>query len=111
MTGYLLNTDGSVEPCSGKLHEEGDRNLSALYEALGCSMVERVVVEGGELWADEEGLFKQPLVLNPTATAICRGGQIVGRVYLRVRKGFTLNRAGEIVRARTDGSPTKGLPV
>jgi len=41
----------------------GDTHLKALYEAIGCDMVERVVLDASgaaaELYIDEEGLLRQ----------------------------------------------------
>ncbi len=52
-----------------------------LYELMGCTMVQRRISPDGRLpggcWIDEEGKFKRPRFINPTATVICEE-QIVG---------------------------------
>lgn len=98
MTGWIITPEGVITPVSDKLHE-GD-SFRALYEALGCSLVERYPTKHGELWMDEEGMYKPDAQINPIASAMVAGG-IVGTVYLRLRKGFTLKPDGSVIKEST----------
>jgi hypothetical protein len=73
----LLRTDGTtsaVRPTNGK-----DYGLEELYTLLGCEIVEviRTAIPGVVLICDEEGLYKNPPLLNAQAS-ILAGQQIVG---------------------------------
>lgn len=58
--------------------------LPAMYDAIGCSIVERIectVIPRSCLWVDEEGRMRSDVVLNVRAS-ILAGREIVGDVVL-----------------------------
>lgn len=62
--------------------EGKELKLADLYPIIGngCHTVERVLLSKGvELWVDEEGLLKQPLVINPIATFLYQHSYATGR--------------------------------
>ena len=98
MQGYILKTDGTVEPAAEKL------DLQGMYKAIGngCHIVERVQLKHCEIWCDEEGLINTPRMINPIATNLYQAEHgpevgIVGNAYVRVKKGYALD-GGRIVR-------------
>ena len=109
MTGWILKTDGTVESVSDKLHQQQQGgSLKALYAALGCHIVERVVAPWGEFWCDEEGMFKQPPIVNEFATQIywetfphVQGQPLMGDVFIRVKTSCTKGkRLTEVLEIR-----------
>lgn len=86
MQVLLVETNGSVTPLGTK-----KLSLRQLYAAIGCDMVELVRFPWGGMWADEEGLLKEPRLINTLATRLMQdvyGPEtgIVGNVVLYVRK-------------------------
>lgn len=95
--GYLLGTDGSVKDAAPKL------SLAEMYKAIGCSTVQPIDLNHGEMWLDEEGKMHD-LEPNRLATSLFQAKYgaidfIVGNVYLRVHHGWVFNGT-EIVKAR-----------
>ena len=73
VTAARLAPDGALRvvplPADGEL-------LPALYEAIGCRLVEAVRLSGSlTMWLDEEGMYADPAVVNVPATRIagCSG--------------------------------------
>lgn len=57
--------------------------LPALYEAIGCRLVEVVTLsESVTMWLDEEGLFADPVTVNLPATRIARAFGITGQWFV-----------------------------
>lgn len=86
MQVLLVETSGTVTPLGTK-----ELTLEQLYEAIGCDMVELVRFPWGDMWADEEGLLKEPRIINIPATRLMQDAYgpatgIVGNVVLYVRK-------------------------
>ncbi len=53
--------------------EGKELKLSECYPIIGCSTIEHVGLKKGvDMWIDEEGLFKNPPVLNWIATDLYR---------------------------------------
>ena len=64
----LIRTDGSREELPN-----GELTLAEMYAAIGCDMVERVVLDDKRvLWCDEEGLMKANPRPNSEASAMYR---------------------------------------
>lgn len=61
-------TTGDTEPVILYPDEGGQTHLRALYEAIGCNVVERVVLDrsgaAADLWVDEEALLKDDVAPN-----------------------------------------------
>lgn len=58
LTGWLIDPKaGCISRIS--IPHEGDNLLPYLYKAMGCDLVELVRAPIGDVWVDEEGLFKQ----------------------------------------------------
>ena len=120
MTGWLLRTNGNVEKADENLHKQGGRlPLAALYQAIGCSIVERVTAPWGQFWVDEEGRLKGHSELNELATQIywetfphVKGQPLVGDIYLRVKaSGKTAKRLVEALEIRAaNGALNNGRP-
>ena len=100
MNCYVLRTNGTVEKVDELLDGE---SFKALYEAIGCSMVERAQLHPmGEMWVDEDACFKV-VQTNFIATEIFAKHSrlahnpntgIQGDVYLRLKDGWTLTDDG-----------------
>ena len=115
MKGFILRTNGNVEKADENLHKQGGRlPLAALYQAIGCSIVERVTAPWGQFWVDEEGLLKAT-ERNELATQIywetfphVKGQPLVGDIYLRVKvSGKTAKRLVEELEVRAANGGTK----
>lgn len=67
----LIKTDGTkreFEPQNGRNFQ-----LRELYELLSCSQVQIIELSNNQLMImDEEGLFKDPVIMNKEATLLAR---------------------------------------
>jgi len=103
MNCYVLRTNGTVEKVDELLDGE---SFKALYEAIGCSMVERAQLHPmGEMWMDEDACFKI-VDTNFVATEIfvkhsrlaCPKDGIKGDVYVTLKKGWKLTDDGRFAQ-------------
>ena len=112
---WILKTTGEAvraEDAPFTLYEDTGYELSLKWAkehiANGCTIAELVRLPYGEMWMDEEGLFREERHLNGMATAIYQsvmggGNPIVGNVVLVLYPGHAmesnLNKVlGELVR-------------
>jgi len=62
----LLRVDGSRE-----ILPDGELSLEQMYAAIGCEIVELVcLAPNTDLWCDENGLYKKPMIVNREATRL-----------------------------------------
>ena len=65
-----VNLDGTAEGVKIEATDSGER-FEALYQLIGCAVVEPVGLPGGiTLWIDEEGRYRSEL--NATLTGVVR---------------------------------------
>lgn len=105
MTGWILRVDGNVEKADADLQKQD--GLRALYQAIGCTIVERVQAPWGEFWVDEEGMYRQADKPNELASQLywetfphVMGQPLFGDVYIRVKANKKAQRLVEALEIR-----------
>jgi hypothetical protein len=95
---WVLKTDGSaikVDDAPFTHYEDTGWELSLKWAkeqiGNGCTIAELVRLPAGDLWVDEEGLFREERILNPFATVLYRSfiapeGAVVGNAVLVMKK-------------------------
>ncbi len=69
MDVIIFPTDGPPRKAVAETYEDDDSAVSVnwLYGIIKCERVEVIYIPEGELWFDEEGKYKRPLVSNEHA--------------------------------------------